>query len=208
MSFQYNAGAYVPLHSDYWGLVHADYRKGSYMSAYTYMDQKYGMSLATLKNVISQVIRDPSIDPILKKTLVNRFWMDVPVRSGKLLDTIISSLHFEHFTWYNTHELLMCKWNIPADRPQIFIGKRVAHSPPAEGVGEWGTVKLQNAIPNVSVKSVLPSGKAIYNLNDPTAQLDYNAAIEEKASELCDDYLSVLISSLVIELTLPGFQEP
>jgi len=146
-----------------------------------WMKQNYGMKWTDIRRIIADAFVNVSRDPAIILRIINYAMRYVPVRSGRLLDFIWSSMRINRRKWYNTQFWARFNFDWPVDRPPRIINP--SHAPPAEGYGEWGTVKLNHNIPNVNVIRVTAGGNALYSLNDPSALGDPRNAISEIAEE-------------------------
>lgn len=193
------AGGYLSTRQDWFQISHSDSR---FRSRLDWMRAHYGMTWVELRQILNDIMEDPQWDPLLKEDLQNKIKPFVPVRSGYLLDFIMTTIRYTHLQFMHSHHWLLCNWDLPPNRPKIFNTQTVAHLPPAKGVGPWATIKLNHPIPNVSVNTVLPSGHAIYNLTDPMAEKDYNRKITELAEAQCQDHLDTIFNSILITVMI------
>ena len=165
-----------------WTIIPPTKSKRGGLNQIAWMVNNYSMKWTDLRRLIARAFVDISRDPsilFMIKGLIMKF---VAVRSGRLLDFILTSMRLNRRSWYNTQFWARFNFDWPVDRPLVI--KNPSHIPPSEGYGEWGTVKLNHNIPNVSVKYVTLGGNALYNLNDPTALPDPRNAISKIAEEI------------------------
>jgi len=160
----------------------------------------YGMKWTDFRRHLAAVLSDTSRDPYLIQRIKQMIHPKIPLRTGKLMDWIFRTMKIDRKVWYNTHHWAMFEWELPPDRPNIIKGK-VKHRPPEKGYGDWGTYKPTDPIVTgrVSVEEVLPSGNAIYNLDDPSADNDYESVLRAEAEkELIEDFASIFNDMLII----------
>lgn len=88
----------------------------------------------------------------------------IPVRSGKLLDYILSSMYIQRKKWFHNVGSLTFWFSYPPDYPRVILNSQ--HS------GEIGYGPLYSPahnIPNVKLLETTKTGKGKYLLNDPMA---------------------------------------
>ena len=104
--------------------------------------------------------------------------MIVPVRSGYLVDKILTSLKFliGRSGLGHLYYMLSYKWPVLRDK-YIKNPKHISKT----GVGMNYTP--QNAIPNAIKVGETKSGEPIYSLNDPLAEADANPLIENESKQ-------------------------
>lgn len=124
----------------------------------------------------------------------------VPVRTGHLLDYILTTMKLQGGKGLSNSKVYTWdfSFDIPMDRPLLIPG-RVSHSR-EYGYGEWGTVKLLNVIPNVTVIYVTGMGHALYLLNDPKATRNYATRLLALAEELIQDTLDTMVFEVTLRL--------
>ena len=103
----------------------------------------------------------------------------VPLRSGHLMDTIISTLKVIA-VYAGTSLNVTIKYMIPPNRPYTIRNPK--HTTPDEGWGDWGTVKIRDSTvkSKVKVKKVSSNGNALYNLNDPQAVSNWKLKLDKE----------------------------
>lgn len=110
----------------------------------------------------------------LKAKFVKWVLKKVPIRTGKLADTMMESFRV-FLTYASTNKWqLNGTFNIPDDRPRIIHGKTM-HSYPDEGWGKKYTPKSTEITGHVVMSRPTKKG-AYYRLNDPASINRYEQA--------------------------------
>jgi len=100
-----------------------------------------------------------------------RFEKMIPVRSGHLASTILSTLRIHRKAYGNSRFWISAAYNYPMtgamQRPITIHNQK--HKPPDEGYGDYIGVDRTYKLPNVHLLYKTGGGGAKYLLNDPTA---------------------------------------
>ena len=169
----------------------------------SHMESRYNISWKDMRLMLKLLMISKARDPGIIQEIKLRTHKLIPVRSGKLLNTIFKTMRIDRSQWYHTHFFVQLLYDWPADRPHII--KNPQHIPPAEGYGDWSGVRLTEpeAIAAVDPNPhVTPMGNALYKLNDPVATRDPAVYIDRVAKdEFNKDYID-LNDSILITCTL------
>lgn len=147
----------------------------------------------SLTREFMSVIRDAGLIQFIK----NRILPLVPVRSGRLLDTIMKSMFIQRRSWYNTHFWAILSFIWTLFRPYPIPG-RVQHSPPETGYGEYYVPT--NTIPNRHLIRRIGTRNALYLLNDPTARSDPIHDIKRITKDVINNDFAQIFSNLTMVL--------
>ncbi len=119
----------------------------------------------------------------------------VPVRSGKLLDTILNTLNIIKRVYYGSNFLAQMSYIWSSDRP-FPITPNVKHRPPRKGFAEF--YQPRHTIPNRRLIKRLPKNGALWLLNDPMAVENptpfiNKIGIDEMEKQVVDNFNSIKI---------------
>lgn len=163
----------------------------------TYMENFYGMSWYDMRRIFTQLVLSTRRDKELKNKIRIRIGPFVAVRTGKLLDFIMKTMHLSRSSWGNYNYWTWFTYGWPADRPWIIQNPQ--HSPPETGYGYLKGYKLsfESLIPNITKLYDTPEG-ALYLLNDPLSRMNVHDMIGRiAADEILDDYIQLFEDMIV-----------
>lgn len=191
-----------------WNITHASIFDPLYLSggSANRMRSEYGMTWyemrAQMRYMFTSSVGDKGlIRQIQERVLKEDFF---PVRSGKLLDTVMNTMHIVRTQYYSSHYWAQFFFEWPLDYPGAWFGKQVAHHyPPHQGYGKWATYKVSDArvAAKVSIDHVTPGGNALYNLQDQNAIADPRPRLNDIAIEqLEDDFANLFNFTLGVQI--------
>lgn len=138
---------------------------------------KWGLTWYELRDIIAAAFVSKTLDAPLFRSIRKAIAPYVPVRSGKLLDTICTTMKIIRRSIRKVVFFFGFTFLYPPDRPRIIYNPQ--HNPPKMGYGELYYPKT--VIRNVMMLKKTKGGNALYLLNDPTAFSDSIAVIKDIA---------------------------
>ncbi len=194
-------GYYSTLQSNnnpdgYWNISH---------SSTKYMIDRFGMKWTDLRKHMVAAFVSPLRDPDIIESVKQKTHQFIPLRTGHLMDAIFKTMRLTRNSWYSSHFFANFSYEWPLDRP-IFIRGRVKHTPPDQGYGDWGTVRLTEPIPiaRSDVIYVTAGGNALYSLNDPQAQANIPPELERVIQEEIRNDYEMMFNTILITLRIKG----
>lgn len=167
-----------------WSFTHSSVIDPNYMGK-GWFKRETGLKWWQIKKVMADLFMDRIDDPSIIEKVKTHTAPLIPVRSGRLMERLFSSMKILRDQKKLTEfwAVFTYKWSIK--RPYPIMG-RVAHSTPEKGYGEWGSVKLTepHAISRVKIDHVTAGGNALYILDDPAAMQDPTPVINSYAEDL------------------------
>lgn len=184
--------------SGYWNITHSSVLDPNYPGKGAFYKQT-GLKWWDVKRFLNYLFLDTADDPAIIDKIKKIAAPYIPVRSGRLINKILSSMKIKRTQKYYTHYWSEFSFDWSLMRPYPISG-RTAHNNEL-GYGEWGTVKLTEpeALSRVRVHHVTAGGNALYYLNDPASMNDPSAIIERTAQiEMTNNYAEKF--NLVLEI--------
>ena len=156
----------------------------------------------TFRREYKKWVLDPSDDRNLieawRKRIIARGW--VPVRSGNLFSTIISTMTIIRRNYYTNRFFINGRYAYPSGYPTYI--KNPKHTPPDTGRGLHPMLVNKNfPPPNVNVKKITPKG-AVYELSDPQALTDPRVYINRLLSDSLYNMMVATFKSMIIKVTI------
>lgn len=173
-----------------------------------FISATYGMTWIQLRQILKDELNDKSRDMSLLEKIKLFMLRIVPVRSGRLLDTMLNFAKVERAWAKGTSRgvtAFSTEWTPRRPKP---IGGTVSHVPPAVGWGEPYNPK--HNIPNRVIdhyptrgrtKGSKPKG-VYYRLNDPQSVNDPMPTILDEAQRILMDDYNNRFDGMVITLKL------
>lgn len=167
----------------YWNFTHSSVIDPNYMGK-GWFKRETGLTWWQVKRLISNefmnTINDPGIINQVKQTTAPF----IPVRSGRLMEKIFSSMKIVRTQKRLTDFWATLTYSWSKYRPYPIKGRTTHNS--ELGYGEWGSVKLTEplVINRVKIHHVTAGGNALYYLDDPAAVPDPTSTINDVASKL------------------------
>ena len=109
---------------------------GPGVSRISWMRQHFGMKWTEFRRILADLFVDTRRDPGILERIRARIWRFVPVRSGRLLDTIFKSLMITRIKWINAHHWHNVSFIWSLKRPFPILGWVTHRFPPDIGLGE------------------------------------------------------------------------
>lgn len=129
--------------------------------------------------------------------LIHRYGV-VPVRSGRLLDKMIQSMHIRRYSYYRTHFWVMFSFLWTLFRPYP-IGGRVGHS---SEIGYGELYYPVNNIPNRTLLAITGGGNGKYLLDDSWALNNPVNEVRNLANDiLFEDIFEIFNNMVLIYIT-------
>ena len=158
----------------------------------TYMTAVYGMTWYEMRTIMRFLFTSPARDQMIIENVKQRVQHLIPVRTGHLMNEIFKTMAIARYQYGSSQFFAQFTYNYPGDRPGFIRNPK--HTPPDEGYGDWGTVKLTEpiAISRVNWIYITGGGNALYVLNDPEALSSIVPMIAIAGLyEIEDDYATV-----------------
>jgi len=185
-----------------WNITHSNVLDPFYSGRPGEFKRQTGLTWIQVRKIMKNVFLSTTADPYVKKIIQYKILDLIPIRSGRLADTIFKSMRFWRGSYYSTHyiSLLTYHWSVYRPRP---IPGQTKHSPPEKGYGEWATYRVISPLvrSRVTVDHVTPYGNALYILNDPLSLNDPEPVIDEIMSDMLEDEFAERFN-IVLELVL------
>jgi hypothetical protein len=127
----------------------------------------------------------------------------IPVRSGDLFSTILSTMKIHRIQKYQNRYWMICTYEIPSWMKKTGAAvKNPQHSPPSKGYGKHPSEVNKRMLP--SNVSLLKTGKStgLYALNDPHAMQSPQDTINQLTSESMYNIMLNLFKTVLIKVYL------
>lgn len=147
-----------------------------------------GLKWTQVRAHLKRLFLDNSIDNSIIRRIQLKVIDYIPLRSGRLADTIFNSMYIWRGSYYSTHYLAIFTFRWSTKRPRPIPGN-VRHAPPQTGYGEWGTYRVINALvrSRVRIHHITAGGNALYFLNDSQAYSEPTSKIDKISSDILED---------------------
>lgn len=155
----------------------------------------------TFNNVLPTITKDVMRDiqemiPLLRKWMITTLYKTVPVRTGRLLDTILQTLRIDMFgNTLTLHAVVATGYPL------------VIRNPKHSGQIGWGPMYFpKHPIPNRVILRTTKKG-AYYILNDPTAVGEYTTILKTYVFPMVRDIIPTLLSNYEVNIILPKIKK-
>lgn len=174
---------------------------GAGHSRISWMRQHFGMKWTEFRKILADIFVDTRRDANILDKIRARIAPFVPVRSGRLLDTIYRTLMITRIKWINAHHWHNVSFDWSVKRPFPILGKVNHVFPPDTGAGELYT-------PTYPIHNRQVIAPGFYELNDPNAMNNPVDTIKTIALEELQDDILTVIDSTIITYFIPSISMP
>lgn len=182
---------------------------GKGVSRISWMTMHFGMKWTEFRKKLVDIFLDNRRDAGIMQRIFTRIAVHVPVRTGRLLDTIFNTFRILRMAWGNAHHWHNGTFEWTIQRPNPITG-HVAHKyPPETGYGELYTPVNPSLIPQRTFIRPSRTGlSGLYGLNDPGAVGNPIDAIRQiTLEELRQDTIDV-INTTILYYYIPSTSFP
>ena len=166
----------------------------------------WNVDFKTFKNMLYTAFMSPLQNQKIIHNWQKTFERLIPVRTGHLASTILSTLVINRRSKMKTRYFISGTYNYPIAkgshlyRPYFITNPK--HSPPSKGYGNPRGINRQYKVPNVNMLKRTKGGNALYLLNDPGSHSDPRFYINKIIQKTILDIYATVFNNLIMRVTI------